>query len=398
MEKVAEVFYAEPDSPLLVPEESKSDVRYAEPDTCGKLPSTYYAELNEPEKNKYPEKGQDGYAEPIDVLKTANTFPNPVYEEVYADPYQGVSGTSLYANPNETLDFRLRKESFIEFPRHKLQFQEKIGDGQFGEVHIGEAEGVDKLLGKEFKKCQRMTVAIKKLKPNVDENIKENFFKEVKIMANLRHENVVRLLGVCKDDPMCMIVEYMVNGDLNQFLRDCEFAPGLHAKGHLLSLQVQLYMALQLAAGMKYISSLNFVHRDLATRNLLVGHAYTIKIADFGMSRNLYCKHYYRIHGRAVLPVRWMAPECILQGKHSICHPCVGLKRDTGRTFCWSSPLVGLTSRLRLPCMPDRFLGRCENYLVQCKHDWTASERLCPENLSDRGRTTFKSGARALRR
>lgn len=342
--KIPDVVYAEPNSPLLPPPSPgqggspkppipprASQIDFTE---ASNFPDNHYAEPDSPsEKSPMMEEPQSakpkivsGYAEPIDAISPTSmtTFPNPIYEEVYSEPYQGVSGTSLYCNPDEDLNFRPRLDTYKDFPRHKLHFREKIGDGQFGEVHIGEAEGLGDILGEEFKHTPRATVAIKTLKPDVDKNIKDDFFKEVKAMAGLRHSNVIRLLGVCRDDPMCMIVEYMANGDLNQFLKEKELSPslslngsdGFEDAGQYVSPQALFYMAKQVAAGMKYISSLNYVHRDLATRNCLVGHAYTVKIADFGMSRNLYCKHYYRIEGRVILPIRWMAPECILQGNN----------------------------------------------------------------------------------
>ena len=61
---------------------------------------------------------------------------------------------------------------------------------------------------------------------------------------------------------------------------------------------------------MRYLASLKYIHRDLATRNILVGQDFKVKIADFGMSQRLYSSFYYRIKGKAVLPIRWMSSEC----------------------------------------------------------------------------------------
>lgn len=102
-----------------------------------------------------------------------------------------------------------------------------------------------------------------------------------------------------------------------------------------------LHVGAQIASGMRYLATLNFVHRDLATRNCLVGENFTIKIADFGMSRNLYAGDYYRVQGRAVLPIRWMAWECILMVS---CQ-----KRQAGRGRTLAATLLGLWLLSLLP-------------------------------------------------
>ena len=137
-------------------------------------------------------------------------------------------------------------------------------------------------------------------------------------MSRLNHENVVRVLDTCKSSTTFIVMEYMEKGDLNQYLLEFEsIASDDKQKGDLLIPASTLTnMSTQVANGMKYLTSKNFIHRDLATRNCLIGMNLQVKIADFGMSRNLYQSHYYVLKGHAILPVRWMAKECFY-GKFS---------------------------------------------------------------------------------
>ncbi|XP_069097450.1 discoidin domain-containing receptor 2-like isoform X2 [Pleurodeles waltl] len=264
------------------------------------------------------------YAEPDLTQSTPHQgFQNsvPHYAETDIVNLQGVTGNNMYSVPALTVDSLTKKDITVgEFPRQQLRLKEKLGEGQFGEVHLCEAEGLQEFLELsdiEFAQ-QPDLVALKMLRSDVTKTARNDFLKEIKIMSRLKDPNIIRLLGVCiQDDPLCMITEYMENGDLNQFLSQREIRSKFTTANNIPSVSYQnlLHMSTQIASGMKYLASLNFVHRDLATRNCLVGNSYTIKIADFGMSRNLYSGDYYRIQGRAVLPIRWMAWESILLGK-----------------------------------------------------------------------------------
>ncbi|XP_067093455.1 LOW QUALITY PROTEIN: epithelial discoidin domain-containing receptor 1 [Osmerus mordax] len=254
----------------------------------------------------------------------------PHYAEADIVSLQGVSGNNTYAVPALTTPSPGADSAPLpELPRQCLVFKEKLGEGQFGEVHLCEIESPQDLPNLEFpfnvRKGRPLLVAVKILRPDASKNARNDFLKEVKILSRLKDPNIIRLLGVCvSSDPLCMVTEYMESGDLNQYLchRVLLDKSGPTHNTPTISYPALISMASQIASGMKFLSSLNFVHRDLATRNCLVGGERgesggerPIKIADFGMSRNLYAGDYYRIQGRAVLPIRWMAWECILMGK-----------------------------------------------------------------------------------
>ncbi|XP_010870585.1 discoidin domain-containing receptor 2 isoform X2 [Esox lucius] len=277
----------------------------------------------------------------------------PHYAEADIVNLQGVTGGNTYAVPALTMDLLSGKDVAVEeFPRKLLTFKEKLGEGQFGEVHLCEAEGMQEFMNKDFPfditENQPELVAVKMLRADANKNARNDFLKEIKIMSRLKDPNIIRLLAVCIcSDPLCMITEYMENGDLNQFL--CRHEPegqlALISNAPTVSYSNLCYMATQIASGMRYLSSLNFVHRDLATRNCLVGKNYTIKIADFGMSRNLYSGDYYRIQGRAVLPIRWMSWESILLGKFTTASDvwAFGVTLWETLTFCKEQPYSQLT-------------------------------------------------------
>uniref|UniRef100_A0A8C5L097 Tyrosine-protein kinase receptor n=1 Tax=Jaculus jaculus TaxID=51337 RepID=A0A8C5L097_JACJA len=199
--------------------------------------------------------------------------------------------------------------------RQDIVLKWELGEGAFGKVFLAECHG---LLSEQDK----MLVAVKALK-DVSESAREDFQREAELLTVLQHQHIVRFFGVCAEGgPLLMVFEYMRHGDLNRFLRSHgpdakllaggeDVAPGPLGLGQLLA------VASQVAAGMVYLASLHFVHRDLATRNCLVGQGLVVKIGDFGMSRDIYSTDYYRVGGRTMLPIRWMPPESILYRKFS---------------------------------------------------------------------------------
>ncbi|XP_069085842.1 BDNF/NT-3 growth factors receptor isoform X6 [Pleurodeles waltl] len=206
----------------------------------------------------------------------------------------------------------LKPDTFVQhIKRHNIVLKRELGEGAFGKVFLAECYNL-------YLEQDKILVAVKTLKEASD-NARKDFHREAELLTNLQHDHIVKFYGVCVEgDPLIMVFEYMKHGDLNKFLRSHGPDAVLMAEGTLLAELTQsqmLHIAQQIASGMVYLASQHFVHRDLATRNCLVGENLLVKIGDFGMSRDVYSTDYYRVGGHTMLPIRWMPPESIMYRK-----------------------------------------------------------------------------------
>lgn len=233
---------------------------------------------------------------------------NPAKTKTIGNKAQNMELCPLTAKPSMQ---RVR-----EFPIAAVRFLQELGEGAFGKVYKGEVLGL-------FGENTVSKVAIKTLKENAAPKEQNDFRREVDMMSEMRHPNIVCLLGVVmKQEPMCMLFEFMPLGDLHEYLiqhsphSDMSVVSDDDASQRpILDYGDMLHIATQVASGMEYLASHHFVHRDLAARNVLVGDNLTVKISDFGLSRDVYSSDYYRVQSKSLLPVRWMPPEAIMYGK-----------------------------------------------------------------------------------
>ncbi|XP_017023104.1 tyrosine-protein kinase hopscotch [Drosophila kikkawai] len=177
---------------------------------------------------------------------------------------------------------------------------DKIGEGNFGVVYRGHLEYYDK-------ERPRERVAVKKLKAmQVSMN---DFKREMQIMRTLDHPNVVKF-KYWSESLTSIVMEFLF----------ASFKTYLGLESPKLNNARLIGYALDIAHGMKYLSDMGLIHRDLSTRNVLVDRTSgkdCLKISDFGLAQFANSDGYYLAQNNRELPIMWYSPEALATNKFS---------------------------------------------------------------------------------
>lgn len=212
-------------------------------------------------------------------------------------------------------EYKLPLDAPWELPRSRLVMGETLGEGAFGKVVRAEIQG--------FLRPGNTTVAVKMLKEGHTDSELMDLVSEMEMMKMIgTHINIINLLGFCtQDGPLYVVFEYAAHGNLRDYLRNNRPSSGYErAIGQELDTITKydlVSFAHQVARGMEYLASKKCIHRDLAARNVLVSEDRIMKIADFGLARDLHSQDYYRKTSEGRLPVKWMAPEALFHGVYT---------------------------------------------------------------------------------
>ncbi|KAI8502516.1 Endothelial cell-specific molecule 1 [Branchiostoma belcheri] len=204
-----------------------------------------------------------------------------------------------------------------EIDREDIHLEHMIGEGEFGHVVRARLHVPD--LGYE------VLVAAKTIRPDrMAASAVRDFRREMDILARIHedkegHPNVVKLYGfLTKSEPQYILVEYASNEELRRYLWSLREQYKITGDRKMLE---RLGFACDVACGLAELARLKIVHRDIAARNVVISDRMVAKIADFGLSRDVYVSSAYKRTNQGgeeeLLPLKWMAVESLRDGVYT---------------------------------------------------------------------------------
>uniref|UniRef100_A0A8C5CDC2 Protein kinase domain-containing protein n=1 Tax=Gadus morhua TaxID=8049 RepID=A0A8C5CDC2_GADMO len=162
---------------------------------------------------------------------------------------------------------RLRRASLSEIGFGKLETYiklDKLGEGTYATVFKGRSKLTDNL------------VALKEIRLEHEEGAPCTAIREVSLLKDLKHANIVTLHDIIHTDKCLTLVFEYLEKDLKQYMDDCGSIMSVH--------NVKLFL-FQLLRGLAYCHKRKVLHRDLKPQNLLINEKGELKLADFGLAR-----------------------------------------------------------------------------------------------------------------
>nr|CAI5833126.1 unnamed protein product [Callosobruchus analis] len=192
-----------------------------------------------------------------------------------------------------------------EINPNRLIIKSLIGEGAFGLVKKGYYLDSND---------DKVEVAIKMMKDHPTMEELKQFYQEIDIMKSVpRHPHLVCLVACVTRGSPLINEESLVLATNSQFVSNVLYDFSQVDMTDIPQPKDLLSFARQIVIGMEYLASLKLIHRDLAARNILLCEDNTVKISDFGLSRDVYYDNVYRKITGGKVPIRWMALECMTQ-------------------------------------------------------------------------------------
>ncbi len=219
-----------------------------------------------------------------DVLLAQENITGPKKERRMPSLQSSLSSSAFNLMTALTLDE-------LKIDEHKV-----LGEGFYGIVYRGVYRNVD--------------VAVKRLRPNIPDNVLAKFLSEVSILAGLKNDYIVRYLGaVFEEHNLCIVTEFYGGGTLWEKIHDPTAA---------FTIAFVHKICFEIASAMRYLHfecQPAIIHRDLKSPNVLLTVDLQVKLADFGLARHLQSSQEMT---KGIGTVSWTAPEILRSQSYSM--------------------------------------------------------------------------------
>ncbi|XP_044765971.1 tyrosine-protein kinase Dnt-like [Coccinella septempunctata] len=248
--------------------------------------------------------GSGSYATIASIQKSPPSPTTYANGNAYRVSYYASSQVGLMSQTGsqETFDTTKRLRD-LAVPGQTLVLEDVIEEGIFGRSYRGFYKG-------------EKTVMVKGLKEGASQRQVHLFLTEGMMLYGMEHKNVLTVLGMNTENPKqpLFIYPFIGRGNLKRFLIKCRQR---EEDQYTLSTQSLVDIAIQIVFGLMYLHSQCLCHKDVATRNCVIGEKLQVKITDTALSRDFFPNDYFCLDDSESRPVKWLALESLIYKQHS---------------------------------------------------------------------------------